>query len=244
MPSIEQERVDSAPAVAVRSEGIDPVQDLFRDWGLTPGRVVMGWTVDAVGRGEQQNVAFATFARGAASIRVTFRRAGAEPRFARVGEIDIAHEKVDADLNPVVGSLLKIIVAWLKQHGAGADLVPLLASAPVSTDAATPPTKPMSSLAPEAERPIGDRTDAGYSADPRSGNGATASQPYVVVHEAPPLDPAKKAPADRPVLGFEFIDVADLHKYPDALPGWLPWLYLRRAIGGVAKKLRSSRSHL
>jgi hypothetical protein len=29
------------------------------------------------------------------------------------------------------------------------------------------------------------------------------------------------------------------HKYPDARPGWLPWLYLRRALGGVAKKLRA-----
>jgi len=34
------------------------------------------------------------------------------------------------------------------------------------------------------------------------------------------------------------------HKYPDARVGWLPWLYLRRAVGGVAKKLRASRSHL
>ena len=30
------------------------------------------------------------------------------------------------------------------------------------------------------------------------------------------------------------------HKYPDARPGWLPWLYLRRAFAGVAKKLRSN----
>jgi hypothetical protein len=30
------------------------------------------------------------------------------------------------------------------------------------------------------------------------------------------------------------------HKYPNARAGWLPWLYLRRAFGGVAKKLRSS----
>jgi hypothetical protein len=29
-------------------------------------------------------------------------------------------------------------------------------------------------------------------------------------------------------------------KYPDARPAWLPWLYLCRALGGVAKKLRSS----
>lgn len=29
------------------------------------------------------------------------------------------------------------------------------------------------------------------------------------------------------------------HKYPEARPDWLPWLYLRRAFGGVAKKLRS-----
>jgi hypothetical protein len=31
------------------------------------------------------------------------------------------------------------------------------------------------------------------------------------------------------------------HKYPDARPGWLPWLYLRRAFGGVAKKLRPNK---
>jgi hypothetical protein len=42
-------------------------------------------------------------------------------------------------------------------------------------------------------------------------------QPYIVVHEAPPLDPAKQAPPDRPVLDFEFIDVADLDRYSDAL---------------------------
>ena len=29
------------------------------------------------------------------------------------------------------------------------------------------------------------------------------------------------------------------HKYPDARPGWLPWLYARRALSGVMKKLRS-----
>jgi hypothetical protein len=29
-------------------------------------------------------------------------------------------------------------------------------------------------------------------------------------------------------------------KFPEARPDWLPWLYLRRAFGGVAKKLRSS----
>jgi hypothetical protein len=34
------------------------------------------------------------------------------------------------------------------------------------------------------------------------------------------------------------------HKYPDAWPGWLPWLYLRRALGGVAKKLRSNSPNL
>jgi hypothetical protein len=34
------------------------------------------------------------------------------------------------------------------------------------------------------------------------------------------------------------------HKYPDARPGWLPWLYLRRAFGGVAKKLRPNRPTL
>jgi hypothetical protein len=30
------------------------------------------------------------------------------------------------------------------------------------------------------------------------------------------------------------------HKYPEARPSWLPWLYVRRAFGGVAKKLRLS----
>jgi hypothetical protein len=30
------------------------------------------------------------------------------------------------------------------------------------------------------------------------------------------------------------------HKYPDARPGWLPWLYVRRAVGGVLKKLQRS----
>ena len=195
MPSIEQERVQSEQSASVLSEPHDPVQELFRGWGLRRGRVVMGgWTVDEVSRGEQQNVAFATFSHGPASIRVTFRRAGDEPRFARVGEIDIAHEKVDPDLNPVVGSLLKVIVAWLKQRGGGADLVPLLATAPVSASTGTPEAEGIKALAPAADRPIGDTIDAGYRpAAEQSGNGGgVASQPYVVVHEAPPLDPAKR----------------------------------------------------
>ena len=33
------------------------------------------------------------------------------------------------------------------------------------------------------------------------------------------------------------------HKYPDVRLGWLPWLYLRRAFGGVWKKLRPTTSN-
>jgi hypothetical protein len=110
-----------------------PVRNLFSDWGLEVGRVVSGsWTIDSIERGKEGDAAIAMFSRGPANLRVSFKRAGSEPFFARVGDIDLSHGKVDAELNRDVQMLLRRIAAWLKQHDDGSALASLLASPPQS----------------------------------------------------------------------------------------------------------------
>jgi hypothetical protein len=204
MPLTDPERIEPTPTAPAD----DPVRSLFSRWGLTAGRVVTGWTVESVERTEDERVAVVTFSRGSTSLRVRFRCVGDEPHFARVGPIDIAHDKVDRELQPEVGLLVKRLGIWLKQRGPGA-LVPLLANGTAQPRAQAQTASPPVAATDEAAPP----TAGGHG----GAEGArTAAQPYVVVHEAPPLDPSKKAPADRPVLGFEFIDVADTDRYSDA----------------------------
>ncbi|UJR84374.1 2OG-Fe(II) oxygenase [Sandaracinus amylolyticus] len=167
------------------------IRELFSRWGLNAGREVVGFTFRAAELSHDRVVGgpqvLATFVHESTSVGVRLWRAGEAPRFKRVGEIDLAHDPVDPALGRGVVALLDRLVAWLKHHDDGAALATLLDGAPRS--------------APE----------------PAPSEAFTSSQPYVVVHEAPPLDPAKQAPPDRPVIPFDFIDVADLHRYPDAL---------------------------
>lgn len=209
MSAIQEHASDLATPVPLP----DPVAELFAGWGLRPGRVVCGWTCDAVERSEEGDAAFAVFSRENEELRVRFKRAGSDARFTRVGGIDIAHDEVDPRFNREVGELLKRLAIWLKRSGDG-HLVPLLEPVAVK------PREVESAPAPQPASPLPPRNDAQaehHLTDPPPPEGQPAQQPYVVVHEAPPLDPAKKAPADKPVLGFEFIDVADLVRYPDAL---------------------------
>jgi hypothetical protein len=201
----------------------DPVGELFWRWGLRTGRHVLGWTVDSVALVEEGRVAFANFSRGPTNIRVRFRRAGDEPRFARVGAIDVAYDKVDSEeLSAEVGNLVKLLAVWLKRHGGGTALVPLLA--PASPDPEDDLLEPAKTTSPTTAGQPANPDLAGENNGAPHGNAgfypnkdAVPGQPYIVVHDPPPLDPAKKTPPDRPVLGFEFIDVEDVVKYPDAL---------------------------
>ncbi len=195
MPLSDQETVES---VAMPPPARDPAQDLLGRWGLRAGRSLAGWTIDSVGLADNgDDAACAQFSRGSASVVVTFRAGGTKPRFARVGGIDVAHYEIDPEHSAEAGKLLKLIVAWLKRRDDITGLARVLQTIPPPVLEQTEPGATAQSSAEEAV--------------------AMEGQPYLVVHEAPPLDPAKRAPAERPVLGFEFIDVADLHKYPDAL---------------------------
>lgn len=192
MPLTDPERI--APTSPITAE--DPVRTLFSRWGLTVGRTVGSWTVESIERQDEGTVAVATFTHGSTSMRVRFRAAADKPRFARVGAIDIEHDSVARELETEAALLVKRLVVWLTQRGPGA-LVPLL-----TPGAAAPRT---------AGAPTFGAPPAAEGSAPRAG-----SQPYIVVHEAPPLNPAKKAPPDRPVLDFKFIDASDTHLHADA----------------------------
>lgn len=210
MALLEQDTVDSGHRT--RPEN-DPVRDLFQRWGLHEGRLVRGWTVDSVERVEEGKVAFANFSRGPTSVRVRFRRAGDAPRFARVGAIDVAHDKVDShELSGEVGALVKLLVAWLTRRDEGAALVPLLTPADAETSERDQESQPADS-APAADAAHVSTGNAGFFPN----TDAVPGQPYIVVHDAPPLDPAKKAPPGRPVLDFEFFDVKDTVHHSNAL---------------------------
>src|SRR5437899_608690 len=222
MTSEQGTAVEQTSAVSATGMGRtdDPVRDLFHGWGLRIGRVVNGWTVASVELNNDPTAGRAAtvgFARDSQSVRAHFRVAGSAPRFARVGAIDISHDKVAPELNAHVGILLKLLTAWLKRKGDEKKLAALLADAALQA-----PEEPGGGEPESIGAPRGDDSDppevpsANGEPPPRNG-GVGPAQPYVVVHEAPPLDPAKKAPPDRPVLDFEFIDAADLHRYPDAL---------------------------
>jgi hypothetical protein len=171
---------------------------------------------------EKKTLAYTVFQRDADELRVVFAPAGEEPRFARVGAIDISHEKVDDALAADVGEVLKILVEWFKQRGDDAALAELLVTIEQEREdlAALPVAKPQAG-APGASQEFqvhleqDGRPSAGENGSAQAGDGG--AQPYLVVHDAPPLDPAKRAPDDRPVLEFEFFDVADIGGYSDAL---------------------------
>jgi hypothetical protein len=199
----------------------DPVQDLFRGWGLRTGRMVNGWTVASVQLKNDPTVgttATVRFARDSQSFCAHFRVAGSVPRFARVGAIDISHDKVASELNVQVGIVLKLLTAWLKRKGDETKLAALLADAALQAPQETSRRECENLGVPRSGESVPPQArSADGEPQPTNGGGGLGPQPYVIVHEAPPLDPAKKAPPDRPVLDFEFIDVADLHRYPDAL---------------------------
>src|SRR5512143_835990 len=135
------EHKDTTAATAPRIQA-DPIVELLAGWGLQPGRGVNGWTVDGIERSEQGNDVCIDLSRGSDSIRVRLRAAGSKPRFARVGDIDLVHDAVAAQLNTEVAALLKVMVTWLKRHDDGSALATLLASLPEVVDrtAALPPT--------------------------------------------------------------------------------------------------------
>lgn len=210
----------AAPPSAPPS-GVHPIIALCARWGLRAGRTVSGWTLESLECSETGDLCVNFLRDTGATIRLRLRAAGPKARYARVGGVDLAHDAVEPLLNREVTLLLTVLVAWVKRHGDGAELAALLAELPQSdrgpdADASTGALPTPSSPAlwngdPErAEHQV--RSDA-----PRSGDAPAPTQPYIVVHEAPPLDPTRKCPPDRPVLGFDFIDAADVVRYPDAL---------------------------
>jgi hapalindole-type alkaloid chlorinase len=129
----------------------DSVPRLFARWGLASGRVILGWRLESVTLADDGRVACASFARAATNFRVSFKRAGADPRFARVGGIDIAHDKVPANAAEDLRLLMPLIVAWLKKHGNGAALVPLLAAGRERVQPAAPaPARTLLQRPPDA----------------------------------------------------------------------------------------------
>lgn len=192
----------------------DPARSLLEGWGLRPGRTASGWTLARIVLDRDKLAACIDFTRNEDAVRIRIKRTGSEPSFARLGPIDISHDAVDEALDADVGSLLELLVEWFKQRADCDALAALLEKVEVERQA-------------RRDQP----DEAAVQAEPRAfaehleqdGGGpvgvasAAAGQPYIVVHDAPPLDPAKRAPADRPVIEFDFIDVADIDKYPDAL---------------------------
>ncbi len=215
MPLIEREGSDlGSPAAA------DPVVQLLSDWGLDIGGAVSGWTLDSASvviddLEDSPSAAVADFSRDDWLLRVRFRRAGETPCFAQVGEIAISHDPFDGDGHSEVAELLKELATQLEAHDEGAALVPILDA----MAAHAPPVRG----GPRATMPGSDPGDPDRHIEAfgtpatRKPTAVASAQPYLVVHEAPPLDPAKEAPADRPIIDFEFIHVSDLDKYPNAL---------------------------
>ncbi len=127
-PGVDAETANTAAtdeAAATLARGL--VRELFRRSGLRPGKAVTGWTVNAIDLEMRDKIAIADFSRGSTRMRVRFKASGPEPRFARVGTIDISHEDLgDPALNRDVDLLLKLIVAWLRRRGIAPDLSQLL----------------------------------------------------------------------------------------------------------------------
>jgi hypothetical protein len=176
-------------------------ENLFASWGFERGTVVSGWTCSVVSNPDQHGTAKISFARGDDVFDVRCRLADDEPYLVQIGRVALSHGDVSDEIASEAMDVLIVLAEWLKRHGKSPDIARSLDASAHEADPKRAPseqkTVPPSPSEPEASEAEG--------------------QPYIVVHDAPPLDPAKRAPADRPVLGFDFIDYADLVKFPDAL---------------------------
>lgn len=168
----------------------EPIRDLLAGWGLSPGRSLRGFTVARVGLSTDGGAVLVTFEREGTPVEVRMHRASDQPRFARIGGLDISYEQVDPSWSRDMARLMEGFAGWLKNHGADAHLAPLLAG-----------PKPVTPTPPKVISPAADAH-------------ATA---YADAKEAPDLDPAKEASATRAFMQFERIGLEDLHRYPDAL---------------------------
>jgi hypothetical protein len=194
----------------------DPVRALLEEWGLRAGRTAGGWKLDEVSLDIHSAAACIDFSREENTVRVRAKPAGEEPCFDTVGAIAISHDSVDESLNQEVGNLLRLLIEWFKQRADNDALAALLTSVETQREEAesTAQAEPEPDPQPETQE---FEVHLEQTGGPSPEEMATGSQPYIVVHDPPPLDPAMRAPDNAPVIGFEFIDVEDLHKYPDAL---------------------------
>jgi hapalindole-type alkaloid chlorinase len=191
-------------AAAERPLAAATFEDLFASWGFERGTVVSGWTCSVLANPDQHGTARIGFARGDDAFDARFRLAGDEPYLVQMGRVAVSHGAVSDEISTEAVDVVIVLAEWLNRHGRGADIARSLDAA-----AAQP--------ADRRRAPSEDTVVASTPPEAAASDAASEAQPYVVVHDAPPLDPAKRAPADRPVLDFQFIDYADLVKFPDAL---------------------------
>jgi hapalindole-type alkaloid chlorinase len=176
-------------------------ESLFASWGFERGTVVSGWTCSVVSNPDQHGTAKISFVRGDDLFDVRCRLAGDEPYLVQIGRVALSHGDVSDEISSEAMDVLIVLAEWLNRHGKSPDIARSLDESAHEAD----PKRALSEqkiIPPSPSEPEASEAEG---------------QPYVVVHDAPPLDPAKRAPADRPVLGFDFIDYADLVKFPDAL---------------------------
>ena len=195
--SATQENVEAA------EEPLAPAtfEELFASWGFERGTVVSDWTCSVVANPDQHGTAKIGFARGDDAFDIRVRLADDEPYLVQIGRVAFSHGAVADEIAAEASDVLVVLAEWLHRHERGADIARSLAA----------------TTTPEAGAPSGKKLVPPTLPDQQGSDAAAAGQPYVVVHDAPPLDPAKRAPDDRPVLQFHFIDYADLVKFPDAL---------------------------
>jgi hypothetical protein len=106
-----------ATGSAEQAEVADPARSLFEGWGLRPGRTAYGWTVADVALDRFTTTALIDFERDATRFRVRARRASDAPSFARIGAIEIFHDKLDDEsLSDPVAEVLTLVAEWLRQR--------------------------------------------------------------------------------------------------------------------------------
>jgi|SRR5579862_580413 len=199
MSGVQQEKMEATEEPLAQAT----FEDLFASWGFERGTVVSGWTCTGLANPDQHGTAKISFARGDDTFELRLRLAGDEPYLVQLGRVAFSHGKVSSDeVSSEASDVLVVLAEWLHRHERGADIARSLAAGSAQE----------ANRAPSAQKVV-----PPAPSDPEASEGAAAGQPYVVVHDAPPLDPAKRAPDDRPVLQFHFIDYADLVKFPDAL---------------------------
>jgi hypothetical protein len=181
---------------APRPAPVDPAAlALLARWGLAPGRPLAGWTAESIERSPLGTALHATLSRAEVRVTVSLKPASDQPRFARVGAIDLAHLPVDKAHDQAAGQATNAVVTWLRAQADGAELLPFLVAPP-----------------PDAARPAAPATSMD---GPPSGTLQEFSKD--IVHEAPPLDFARRAPPDRPFLKAAVVDFDDLEAFRDVL---------------------------